>query len=230
MSAEFFNAIKAGNADEVRRLISLDPSLIHAKENGLSPILVAAYHREPEIAAFIADKTVVLNIFEAAAIGRTNQVMMQLARDPMLVNTTADDGFQPLGLACFFGHLETAEYLIKAGAQINSPSKNGLQAAPIQSAAAAGHFEIVLLLLRHGADPNIREQGGYTPLHAAAQNGDIDLLRALIVHGADQEAKSNDGKTALDLAVQAEKAEAVKLLKEGITRPNRVKRSPSNDH
>jgi len=229
MSADFFNAIKAGNADEVLRLLSADPDLIHAKENGLSPVLVAAYHDKLEIAAFLAEKTVALTIFEAAATGHTNELMMQIASDPALVNAIAEDGFQPLGLACFFGHIEAAEYLLKAGAEINSPSNNPLHAASIQSAAAAGHLEIVSMLLKHGADPNVREQGGFTPLHAAAENGDLDMIRVLMLHGADLEAKSNDGKTPLDLAVQGAYAEAEKLLREGITHQFHLKRGISGE-
>jgi len=229
MSTVFFNAITAGNADEVFRLLSADPDLIQAKENGLSPVLVAAYHDEPEIAAFLAEKTVALTIFEAAAIGRTNQLMMQISSDPTLVNAIAEDGFQPLGLACFFGHIEAAECLLKAGAQINSPSNNPLLAAPIQSAVAAGHLEMVLMLLEHGADPNVREQGGFTPLHAAAQNGDIDMIHILLLHGANPEAKSDDGKTPLDLAAQGGYAGAEKLLREGITRQLRVTRGTSSE-
>jgi uncharacterized protein len=228
MSTNFFAAIKAGNVDEMQRLLTLDPSLIHTKDNGLSPVLVAVYHHQPQMASYIADKTVALTIFEASAIGRTNQVMMLLAHDPLLVNAVAEDGFQPLGLACFFGHKETVEYLLKAGARVNVFSQNPLHAAPIQSAAAASQLEIVVLLVQYGADVNVREQGGYTPLHAAAQNGDLDILRFLVVNGADQEARSDDGKTPLDLAVEAEKAEAVKYLKEGITRRFRSKRSPAN--
>jgi hypothetical protein len=66
MSAKFFDAIKQGNKNEVERRLMLDPVLIHVKENGLSPIMVAAHHHEPVIASFLADKTVAINIFEAA--------------------------------------------------------------------------------------------------------------------------------------------------------------------
>ena len=218
MSAEFFDAIKRGDMEEVERRLQLDPILIHARENGLSPILVAAYHREPVLASFLADKTVAITIFEAAATGKINNVIRLLARDPDKVNTYAEDGFQPLGLACFFGHFDVAEYLVKAGAVVNAKSRNGLQAAPIQSAAAGGHRKIVKLLLDHGADPNIREQGGYTPLHAAAQNGDEEMIRTLLFGGADLTIKSNDGKTALDLAMEAGHDRATLLLGEGITK------------
>jgi uncharacterized protein len=186
--------------------------------------MIAAYHGQPGIASFLADKTVALTIFEAAATGKINNILRMLARDPQLVNAYAEDGFQALGLASYFGHFDVADYLIKAGAPINSPSRNDLQAAPIQSAAAAGHARIVGLLLKHKADPNVREGGGYTPLHAAAQNGDREMIRTLLYGGADLTLQSNDGKLPLDLALAAGHREAAKLLQEGITKQFRLKR------
>ncbi len=82
------------------------------RKMGFHRFLVAAYSNQPKVADFLADKAVVLNIFEAAAIGKTNHIIRLLAHDPQLVNAYPDDGYQPLGLACFFGHLETAQYLI----------------------------------------------------------------------------------------------------------------------
>ena len=168
MNERFFDAIRAGNRDEVERLLLLDNSLVHAKERGLSPVLVAAYQLESQLADFLADKVVLLNVFEAATIGRTTHLVRLLARNPNLVNCFAEDGFQPLGLACFFGHLETADYLLKAGASVNVPSNNELHATPLQSAVAGGHAPVVKLLLKNGAQPNVRANGGFTPLHRAA--------------------------------------------------------------
>jgi len=218
MTTNFFDAIRRGDRDEVERRLHLDPGLIRANENGLSPILVAAYHHEPALASFLADKTVTLTIFEAAATGKINHVIRMLARDPELVNAYADDGFQPLGLACYFGHYDTAEYLVKAGAPVNSPARNGLKAAPLHSAASAGHIRIAKLLLDHGANPNVREQAGYTALHAAAQNGDIEMIRTLLFGGADLTLKSDDGKSAMDIAMDAGHEKATLLLGEGVTK------------
>ena len=224
MSTDFLDAVKQGRREEVESQLDADPGLIHAREDGLSPIMIAAYHGQPAIASFLADKTVALTIFEAAATGKINNILRLLARDPQLVNAYAEDGFQALGLASYFGHFDVVDYLVKAGAPINSPSRNDLKAAPIQSAAAAGHAKIVGLLLKHKADPNIREQGGYTPLHAAAQNGDREMIRTLLYGGADLTLQSDAGQLPLDLALAAGHIEAAKLLQEGITKQFRLKR------
>jgi ankyrin repeat protein len=218
MTKEFFDAIREGDRDKVERLMLLDNDLIHATEKGLSPVLVAAYYLEPNLADYLADKKVALNIFEASAIGRTTHLIRILARQPELVNAFADDGFQPLGLACFFGHLEAAEYLVRAGASVNTFSNNPLNATPLQSAVAGNHVSIVKSLLKSGANPNVREGAGLTPLHTAASNGNTEIIQLLILSGADLRSKTNDGKIALDLAKEKGQSQAAEILKREITK------------
>lgn len=218
MSKEFFDAIKQGNLEKVQHLLSVDPSLIHEKDAGLSPVMVSARHGQADILEFISEKTGNLTIFESAVTGKINQIARHLARDPLLINAHTCDGFQPLGLACLFGHYETAEYLIKAGAVVNSPSRNPLNATPIQLAVSAGHANIVQLLLQHNANPNTRENNGLTPLHTAAKNGDTQIIRSLLFNGADMSIRSHQGKIPLELAIEAGHTEATALFKEGITR------------
>ena len=219
MNTEFFDAIKKGDLGKIEHLLSVTPCLTYEKdENGLTPVMVAAYSQHQKVLEFLSEQSGSLNIFEAAATGKTNQVLRHIARDSTLTNAYASDGFQPLGLACFFGHYETVEHLIRLGAAINSPSRNMLGATPIHSATAAGHMKIVLLLIRNNANPNARDINGMTPLHIAAQNGDTSMLRTLLFNGADMNIRSRKEKLAIDLAMEAGHEDAVKLIKEGITR------------
>jgi ankyrin repeat protein len=129
-----------------------------------------------------------LDVFEASAVGRTDRLRELLDEDPDLANAWAGDGFQALGLASFFGHVEAAQLLVERGAEVNSASRNDMKVMPLHSAAATGdpdtRYELAKLLLEHGADPNARQQDDYTPLMAADQHGDERLRKLLVDHGA----------------------------------------------
>jgi uncharacterized protein len=215
---EFFTAIRENKQETIECLLRETPGLIREKENGLSPILAAAYNNQPKLANFLADKAGMLSIFEASAIGRITHIVRLLAHDPELVNAYSEDGYQPLGLACFFGQIESAQYLINAGARVNSHSQNRMKVTPLHSAAAGKHTAIVKLLLEHDADPNALQEGGFTPLHAATQNGDMQIIHTLLFHGADTDIKSANGKSPLDYARESGDLETVELLRKGITK------------
>ena len=189
MSAELIEAVKAGDSDRVAGLLQRDPSLLSAKSpDGVSAILLALYHGKPEIARLFVDRGAVLDLHEAAATGMLERVK-ELAT-PGGVNDAGADGFQPLGLACYFGHEEVARFLIEAGADVHLASKNTMQVQPIHAAIARRSVELVKLLLESGADPNARQQMGYTPLDAARQNGDTEIIDLLRAHGARDSAAS----------------------------------------
>jgi ankyrin repeat protein len=58
-------------------------------------------------------------------------------------------------------------------------------------------------LLEAGANPDLRQRGGYTALHTAAHNDDAELARLLLSHGADPAVLTDDGQTAADMAGEA---------------------------
>jgi ankyrin repeat protein len=219
MSAKFFNAIKEGKLKDVEAMLASDPSLIQARDkDGLSPIIVAAYHLKPEIAHKLVEHTITLSVFEAAVTGKLQQLMMILAKEPALVNAYSPDGFTPLSLATIFGHSAAVEFLLKAGAWVNTASRNDLKATPLNSAAARGYVDIAYHLLEAGADPNAKQQGDFTPLHSAAFNGQVEMIRLLLEHGANLQALNKDGKTPLELATEKGHKPAILLLRAGITR------------
>jgi ankyrin repeat protein len=154
----------------------------------MSELLQAVYRGDQKRVEELLAENPQLDVFEAAALGKVDRLRELLDQDQSLANAWADDGFQPLGLASFFGHVEAARLLVERGAEVNSASRNQMKVMPLHSAAAASdpdtRYEITKLLLDHGADPNAKQQDEYTPLMAADQHGDSRLRELLVQHGA----------------------------------------------
>src|SRR5262245_2671632 len=132
-----------------------------------------------------------LDVFEAAALGRADRLAELLDEDPSRANAFGADGFHPLGLACFVGHVDAAGLLLERGADVNALSRNDrIQTAAIHAAAAseakdeATRYELVRLALDHGADPNLAQGGGFRAIDAARQNGDEAIEQLLLDRGA----------------------------------------------
>jgi ankyrin repeat protein len=156
----------------------------------MSDVLQAVYRGDQEEAERLAALKE-LDVFEASALGRTERVRELVEADASLVNAYGDDGFHPLGLASFFGHVETARLLYEHGADANQVARNEqIQTAAIHAAAAAegkdesARYELVKLALDHGADPNLEQGGGFRAIDAARQNGDTRVEQLLVERGA----------------------------------------------
>jgi ankyrin repeat protein len=80
------------------------------------------------------------------------------------------------------GDVASATLLIAAGAGVNDEDAWGVSATAM--AAHAGHRDLVVLLLEHGANANAA-RAGFSPLHAAIMRRDEAMVRALVAHGAD---------------------------------------------
>jgi ankyrin repeat protein len=153
-----------------------------------------------------------LDIFEASEVGNLERARQLIDAQPGLVNAVAKDGFQPLGLAAFFGHLDVARISLQRRAEVNSPSDNGLHVMPLHSAAANRHLEIDRRLVEQDAMVNARQADDFTPLHAVAQNGQLEMVKLFLDYGADVRAASSGGQTALDFAQQAKNEDVIHLI------------------
>ena len=216
MTEEFLKAVTQGEIEKVRAMLNTDPRLAQAKDSrGVSAILKAAYFGQKGIVEVLLASGLELSIFEAAATGQIERVRALIKKDALLTNAFSPDGFTPLGLAVFFGHRETVETLLAAGAAVNTPSRESMKVTPLHSAAAARQVEIARVLIAHGANVNATQaDSGFTPLHEAALNGNLEFARLLLEHGADVNAKMKDGKTPLGFALEQNKSEMVAFLRE----------------
>jgi ankyrin repeat protein len=193
--------ITTGDVMGLNALISQKPALAKTMtSHHVSPLMLSCYYKKPEITKLLLKYVDEISLFEAAAAGESTVVERLVQSYPEAINYYAEDGFTPLGLACYFGQYEIARYLITHGADVNISSNNGFNVFPIHSAAAGDYTDIAKLLIEAGANVNVRQQAGATPLHSAAQNGNLDLLILLLEHGADVNVRMEGGKLPADLA------------------------------
>ena len=212
--AAFIDAIKAGEFDRVKAMVSAEPDLLDAKSaTGESAILTAVYHRQKEIVNLLVSRGVALTLFEACAAGELERAERLIADDPSAIGAFSSDGWAPLHLAAFFGHTKITELLLAHGADVAVRSKNTNGNTPLHAALAGNHTIAAGLLMGAGADVDASDAAGWRPLHIAAANNNLDAMKTLIAQGADVHAANGEGKTALSLAQEKNQREAVALLR-----------------
>lgn len=139
-----------------------------------------------EVIAHLRQRGAYCDICTASHIGDTSRVRSLLKEDPTLANRPSD----------------YVTYYACSG-------------TPLRNAAAAGHIEIVRLLLAHGADPNLPEVGiaprGHA-LYSAVANGHREIAKLLLEHGAHPNVEVESSADTLSRALLRGDQEMVDLL------------------
>jgi len=81
-----------------------------------------------------------------------------------------------------------------------TPARRPELGAKLITAVKAGRVEEAKRLLEEGADPNARDERGFTPLHLACARGNQELVELLLERGADPNAVGGAGVTPLHVA------------------------------
>jgi ankyrin repeat protein len=189
MSREWFDAIADGN---IQKLEELDAT----------------------VDIDVLDERGSTGLMLAAASGNLDMVKWFIAHGADL-NFVSDAGFTVPFSAAFGrggggGHPEVLDAVLGA----SSGADNFAHTLQTVLALAIGHGakEVVPVVLRHGADPNLGRAGGPPPLHLAAAKGRTEIALALIKAGADTSAKNEAGATAADVARQRGFADLAETL------------------
>lgn len=114
------------------------------------------------------------------------------------LKTNDVDGKTALHVACEMDHLEIAQLLVRANANVDEVDNEGR--TPLHTACANGYKDIVVLLVSK-ADLNKKDKEGKTPLHLAVFNGHQGVVEILIKLPSLQLIEDDKGNTALHTAV-----------------------------
>ncbi|CAE7752278.1 ANK2 [Symbiodinium sp. CCMP2592] len=140
-------------------------------------------------------------LHEAAGKSHTDvaKVLLEAGADP---NIKDDDGRTPLHEAAGKSQADTTKVVLKVGTHrifkdghlVESHSWNTLGHDQQHSDSMV---TVMTLLVKAGADLNIKDGRGETPLHKAVRQNHLEAAKILLAAGADLNAKDQDGQTPL---------------------------------
>ena len=220
---QLFAAIAAGDMAQVTRALDADPALLSTPSgDGVSPLMWSLYTGHRDIADTLLSRLPEdrLTVHEAAATGRLARLTTLLDTAPESLNAWSLDGFQPLGLAAFFGQPEAVDQLLARGAEVDTPAKHTFGVTPLHSALASPTPEVARQLVAAGADVNKPQPSGATPLHSAAYIGSVDLTEFLLAQGANPSAQDKEGRTPAQIAQAQNHPEVAALLEQRASHPS----------
>jgi ankyrin repeat protein len=120
--------------------------------------------------------------FEAAAHGHPEQLKALIDMGAEL-NMCEVGGYSPLTWAARAGHADTVEILLaERKFKPDDEDTRGQNRTALMKASKHGHLALVKVLLRYGANVNLRDTGktGYTALHQAVVNKRKDIIVELL--------------------------------------------------
>ncbi|WP_329212135.1 ankyrin repeat domain-containing protein [Streptomyces sp. NBC_00683] len=150
------------------------------------------------------------NLFEALYDGE-NAVVRAL-RAGASAESSDTDGTTALYLASVEDLPGAVRLLLAAGADPNRASGPEAGDLPLCGAACGGHGEVVEALLAAGAEPDLREEFGFTALRWAVGLGHARIAETLLSHGADPGLPGPEGESPLVLAARRGSVHTVRTL------------------
>ncbi|XP_074600327.1 multiple ankyrin repeats single KH domain isoform X2 [Brevipalpus obovatus] len=232
MHTALMEASMDGHVEVARLLLDSGAQVNMPADSFESPLTLAACGGHVELVMLLLERGANIEevndegytpLMEAAREGQEEVVALLLSQGADINAQTEETQETALTLACCSNSLEVAEYLIKAGADIEAGANT-----PLMEAAQEGHIELVRHLIAAGANVNAVTTSGETALMYACENGHTNVAETLIDAGADLEHEAEGGRTPVMKAARAGHLCTVQFL---VSRGANINKATSNsDH
>ncbi|KAI1285660.1 Ankyrin repeat and KH domain-containing protein 1 [Halotydeus destructor] len=232
MHTALMEASMDGHVEVARLLLDSGAQVNMPADSFESPLTLAACGGHVELALLLLERGANIEevndegytpLMEAAREGHEEMVALLLSQGADINAQTEETQETALTLACCGGFLEVADFLIKAGADIEAGANT-----PLMEAAQEGHMELVRHLLGCGSNINATTASGDTSLMYACENGHTDVAEILLDTGANLEHEAEGGRTPLMKAARAGHLCTVQFLVSKGANINKV--TSNNDH
>ncbi|XP_031786075.1 ankyrin repeat and KH domain-containing protein mask isoform X6 [Nasonia vitripennis] len=232
MHTALMEASMDGHVEVARLLLDSGAQVNMPTDSFESPLTLAACGGHVDLAMLLIERGANIEevndegytpLMEAAREGHEEMVALLLSQGANINAQTEETQETALTLACCGGFLEVADFLIKAGADIELGAST-----PLMEAAQEGHLDLVRYLLETNANVHAQTQTGDTALTYACENGHTDVADLLLQFGADLEHESEGGRTPLMKACRAGHLCTVQFLISKRADVNR--QTTNNDH
>ncbi|MGG1150900.1 ankyrin repeat domain-containing protein [Bacillus wiedmannii] len=150
-----FQAVISGNKEEVVEFIKTNPSAVNEfSEGGWTLLHLAAYFGQKELASFLLESGADIHI-----------------------RAKNENENTPLQAAIANKQSALVAFLIEKGSDVNVIQSGGWTG--LHEAALLGNEEIIVLLLKNGANKTIKKNDGKTAYDIALEKGHDNLLHHL---------------------------------------------------
>lgn len=133
---------------------------------------------------------------EACVLGHAEVVSVLLSHHAD-INARDRAGWTPVSHCVWRDREAVLELLLDCGRVDLEAKPYHFQDTPLAHAARLGRWSIAQLLIRHGANANVRDCIGYAVICAAAEQSKTEGARLLLCHGADVNSRSSNGRTPI---------------------------------
>jgi hypothetical protein len=131
---------------------------------------------------------------QCVAENKVDEVSLFIAAG-FLPDSKDKEGIPLLCISARNGHVNTAEVLLRSGAQVNIIAEDRGSTALIDSAMGR-HKNVIKTLIEAGADVNFRSREGQTALIIVVGAGDEEIVEILVKAGADPDIEDSLGVSA----------------------------------